>query len=196
MFFELAVLLCLQAPVPGRVVGPYAPTGLYSGHWGLDLAAAFGSPVRAGGDGVVTFASSVAGMLSVTIDHGSGLKSSVSFLSEILVEVGSAVEAGEVVGKSGLAHGGPEVHFSVRLNGEYTDPHPYLICAAGDPSRLYLLPPPGRAPARTRRGRWIGGDLRGSYPRRRAQRSTRGNLRPSPHRPPPGGRGRLSPARA
>jgi len=151
MFVELVVLLCLQAPVAGRVVGPYAPTGAYSGHWGLDLAAGFGTPVRAGGEGVVTFAGSVAGMLSVTIDHGGGLRSSVSFLSVVLVEVGAQVEAGTVVGKSGWAHSGAMLHFSVRVNGEYTDPFPYLVCAAGDPSRLYLLPPPGRVTARTRR---------------------------------------------
>ena len=91
MFLEMAVAFCLQAPVPGRLVGPYEPTGVYAGHWGLDLAAGPGSQVRAGGSGVVTFAGSVAGMLSVTIDHGKGLRSSVSFLSEILVEVGAPV---------------------------------------------------------------------------------------------------------
>lgn len=195
MLLELAVVLCLQAPVPGRVVGPYAPAGVFAGHWGLDLAAGFGSQVRAGGSGVVTFAGSVAGMLSVTIDHGNGLKSSASFLSEILVEIGAPVAAGERVGKSGLAHGEAVLHWSVRVNGEYTDPLPYLICAAGDPNRLYLLPPPGRVTARTRRAGWVG-DRPGTYPRRCAQRPTRGNLRPSPHRPPPGRRSRLPPARA
>lgn len=196
MFVELAVLFCLQAPVPGRVVGHFEPTGIYAGHWGLDLAAGFGSQVRAGRSGVVTFAGSVAGMLSVTIDHGSGLKSSVSFLSEILVEVGAPVGAGQVVGKSGLAHGGPALHWSVRVNGEYEDPLPYLMCAAGDPSRLYLLPPPGRIAVQTRRGPLTGGDLHGSYPRRSAQRPSRGNLRSSPHRSSPGRRGRVPSTRA
>ncbi len=92
MIVELAVLLCLQAPVPGSVVAPFAPAGRYEGHWGIDLAARYGSPVRASGSGVVTFAGSVAGMRSVTIDHGGGLRSSVSYLSEILVEAGTAVD--------------------------------------------------------------------------------------------------------
>lgn len=196
MIVELAVLLCLQAPVPGEVVAPFAPAGRYEGHWGLDLAATYGSPVRAAGDGVVTFAGIVAGMRSITIDHGNGLRSSVSYLSQIHVDQGVNVKAGMMIGRSGLAHDRIALHFSVRVDGEYTDPLPFLLCGAGDPSRLYLLPPPNRVNAWSRRGRWSRGDPGGSYPRRRAQRPTRGNLRPSPHRPSPGRRGRLSPTRA
>ena len=76
-------------------MAPFAPVGRYEGHWGLDLAARYGSPVRAAGAGIVTFAGSVAGMRSVTIDHGGGLRSSVSYLSEILVETGMRVVAGD-----------------------------------------------------------------------------------------------------
>ncbi len=196
MIVELAVLFCLQAPVPGEVVAPFAPIGRYEGHWGLDLSANYGSSVRAAGAGLVTFAGSVAGMRSVTIDHGGGLRSSVSYLSEIVVEQGVRVETGIVVGRSGIAHDRAALHFSVRVDGHYSDPLPYLLCGAGDPRRLYLLPPPSRRPAQSRQSGENRGRLGGSYPRRCAQRPTRGYLRPSSHRPPPGRRGRLPPARA
>ena len=194
MIVELAVLFCLQAPVPGRVVSPFAPAGRFDGHWGVDLAATHGSPVRASGTGTVTFAGVVAGMRSVTIDHGGGLRSSVSFLSEILVGKGREVQAGTVIGMAGAAHDDAALHFSVRLDGRYVDPLPYMVCAAGDPSRLYLLPPPEQRSARS--GRMSRGQPPDSYPRRGAQRLTGWNLRPTPHRPPPGRRGRLPPARA
>ncbi|MGH8928366.1 MAG: murein hydrolase activator EnvC family protein, partial [Acidimicrobiia bacterium] len=142
MFLQLAVVFCLQAPVAGDVVEPYGPVGRFGGHWGIVLAAQIGTPVRAAGSGRVSFAGSVAGMLSVTIDHGGGLRSSVSYLSTITVGQGNAVVAGATLGFSGRAHGREALHLSVRVDGRYTDPHPYLLCGAGDPTRLYLLPPP------------------------------------------------------
>ena len=145
MILELAVLLCLRAPVPGRVEAPYEPAGRYEGHWGVDLEAPYGSLVRAGGPGVVTYAGSVAGMRSVTIDHGGGLRSSTSYLSQISVEAGTRVAAGTVIGRSGLAHDRAALHFSVRLGADYTDPLPHIVCGAGAPGHLYLLPPPGAA---------------------------------------------------
>src|SRR5262249_41228396 len=52
-------------PVDGAVVRPFqAPAFAYGpGHRGIDLAAAPGTPARAAGDGVVSFAGSVAGSL-------------------------------------------------------------------------------------------------------------------------------------
>ena len=65
MLLAAVLAFCLQAPVPGEMTSPFAPIDQYRGHWGLDLAADSGSWVRAPGPGVVTFAGSVAGMLSV-----------------------------------------------------------------------------------------------------------------------------------
>ena len=194
MIVEFAILLCLQAPVAGPVVAPFAPADRYEGHWGLDLSARYGSPVRASGGGTVTFAGIVAGMKSITIDHGGGLRSSVSFLSQILIDPGLRVEAGTVVGLSGKAHDVVAVHFSVRVDGEYTDPFPYLLCGAGDPNRLYPLPPPAERFARSRRR--PDRDRSRPYSPRRAQRPTRWNLRPAPHRPSSGRGSRLPSARA
>lgn len=118
-------------PVVGPVVRgfdpPASPYG--SGHRGVDIAAPEGTPVLAPAPGVVTFAGNVAGRLYVTIDHGGGLLSTASFLSEVSVRKGDLVAAGQVVASSGTGHAGDsttDLHFGIRLNGEYVDPLDYL----------------------------------------------------------------------
>ncbi len=70
--------ICLVAPVDGPIVGEYAPVGEYAGHWGIDYGVDAGTDVLAPADGEVTFAGSVAGMRSVTIEPVPGFKVSVS----------------------------------------------------------------------------------------------------------------------
>ena len=186
---ELLLALCLRAPVPGAVVSPYAPEGRYAGHHGLDLAAPLDSPVGAAAGGSVTFAGSVAGMLTVTIDHGN-LRSTVSYLSAVAVRPGSSVELGTVIGYSGFAHGRAAVHFSVRIGDVYMDPMPFLLCRSGGEDRLYLLPPPPVSYARFRVKRPDGRDFRPS-PYRSFDRR-RGRVPPARPRPGPLHPGRLS----
>ena len=74
MFVVLAaVAVCLIAPVEGAMTEPFLPSGQYSGHWGVDFEAELGDEVRAPASGTVSFAGSVAGMKSVTIQPVSGL---------------------------------------------------------------------------------------------------------------------------
>lgn len=100
---------------------PFAP-----GHRGVDVGAPTGTPVRASATGVVSFAGSVAGNLTVTVDHGEGLLTTYSFLGELLVARATQVEQGEVVGTVGRGHTGtsmpPHVHLSARRDGFYFDP--------------------------------------------------------------------------
>ncbi len=100
---------------------PFAP-----GHRGVDVAAPTGSLVRASAAGVVSFAGSVAGNLTVTIDHGAGLLTTYSFLAQARVAKGAPVRRGDVVGTVGRGHTGsgfpPHVHLSARRDGFYFDP--------------------------------------------------------------------------
>jgi len=114
-------------PIEGRVVRGFVPpaTPFSAGHRGIDIAAAFGTPVRAPADGVVTFAGFVAGELFVTVDHGDGYRSTDSWLGQALVKKGQTVKRGDVVALSG--RGDPKVSeenlmFSVRIGGTYVDP--------------------------------------------------------------------------
>ncbi|MDH3307651.1 MAG: M23 family metallopeptidase [Acidimicrobiia bacterium] len=125
----------LAPPVPGRIVSAYEPSGLYAGHWGVDLDAAIADPVRAAATGTVTFAGLVAGNRTVTVDHGGGLKTSYSYLSGTRVGRGARVRAGQVIGLAGTPHDTPGVHFSVRLNRRYVDPEPWFDCRPLDVSR-------------------------------------------------------------
>lgn len=169
-----SVALCLLAPVSGPVAAPYAPIGQFGGHWGVDLAATPGTAVVAPSAGRVSFAGRVAGMLTVTIDIGKDYLVSVSYLSAVRVSRGEAVQRGQTVGIAGWAHGEQAVHLSVRHNGAYLDPEPFLGCRPF--GQLHLLPPPQA----------------GTYPGSRAQWIARGNFRSSPHRSPSGGGGGLS----
>jgi len=162
-------LSCLfAAPVDGPAATAFAPSGAYGGHWGLDFAVVPGTPVRAAAAGSVTFAGSVAGMLSVTVHHGGGVRTSYSFLSRLGVTAGSRVGRGDVVGYSGTDHGS-NLHWSLRVDDRYLDPA--LACV---PREV-----PGMA-VRLAGVRWAVGP----YPLRRAPRHPWRNLRPSSLRPP------------
>jgi murein DD-endopeptidase MepM/ murein hydrolase activator NlpD len=114
-------------PVRGPVIrgfeAPGSPFG--PGHRGIDIAAPFGTPVVAPAEGVVTFAGWVAGARFVTIDHGDGVRTTSSWLSDIGVQRGDRVSGGDVVGGTGHGHAEvatPHLHFGVRIHGEYVDP--------------------------------------------------------------------------
>lgn len=157
--FVLSLLIALFAAMPGRaaavdgvwswpVVGPVirafdAPDTPYgSGHRGIDIAVAVGTPVLAPASGVVTFAGPVGGQLYVSVDHGNGLTSTCSFLSAVLVRKGDLVAEGSIVAMSGAGHVGaivPHMHFGVRSNGTYIDP--MSVLAAPDLSGVVRLAP-------------------------------------------------------
>lgn len=171
--------LRLAPPVPGPIVRDFAPVGRYGGHWGIDLEVPLGTPVVPAWAGRVTFAGSVAGMPSVTIDHGGGLRTSYSYLASIDVSAGQWVDRSTRVGTTGVDHDREVLHFSVRVDGVYQDPAAWLRCRRELSGGLRLVPLAAGA----------------AYPARRATRHPRWNLRPASSRPPPRRRGRVPRAR-
>ena len=118
-------------PVTGPVIrgfeGPATPYS--SGHRGIDIAVELGTPIQAPEAGVVTFAGRVAGSVFLTIDHGGGIRTSYSWLSQLAVSKGAIVSRGQVVAFTGRGHPDTEVphlHFGVRRGGVYVDPLDYL----------------------------------------------------------------------
>ena len=137
-------------PVDGQVARPFqAPAFAYGpGHRGIDLAAPPGTPVRAAGDGVVSFAGSVAGSLHVVVAHDGGLRTTNAFLARADVHTGDRVERGQVVGVAGGT--GPEhdaggLHFGLRLGDRYLDP--LSLFEACDLTKLVRLVPVDELPA-------------------------------------------------
>ncbi|GMU78351.1 MAG: hypothetical protein AMXMBFR46_11460 [Acidimicrobiia bacterium] len=118
-----------RRPVPGAVVRPFVePAHAYApGHRGIDFVAAPGANVLAAGRGTVAFAGDVGGSLHVVVLHRSGLRTSYSFLAEVLVATGDPVETGAVIGRSGGTdpagmHGTGVLHFGLRVGERYVDP--------------------------------------------------------------------------
>lgn len=114
----------------GRISGVYGSQRILNGqprapHYGLDIAAPTGTPIKAPAAGIVTFADPDLFLTggTVLLDHGHGLSSSFLHLSAIDVEVGQRVEQGERVGAVGATGRatGPHLHwglnwFDVRLD--------------------------------------------------------------------------------
>ena len=94
-------------------------------HYGVDIAAPFGTTICAAADGVVVFAGwRRAYGNTVIIDHGNGLATLYAHCSELLVSEGAVVRQGQPiarVGSTGLATG-PHLHFEVRRYGEPVNP--------------------------------------------------------------------------
>ncbi len=96
-------------------------------HWGVDLAASYGTPVRAAATGVVSVSGWETGLGNcVRIDHAAGVASTYGHLSKIapVVVPGASVERGQVigyVGSTGLSTG-PHLHYELRRDGEHVDP--------------------------------------------------------------------------
>lgn len=98
-------------------------------HNGVDFAAPLGTAIYAAYDGVVVAATYSATMGNyVMIDHGDGLYTIYMHASALYVEKDDVVVKGETiaaVGSTGRSTGN-HLHFSVRLNGEYTSPWNYI----------------------------------------------------------------------
>ncbi len=118
-----------RPPVDAPVVDPFrAPTAPYGpGNRGLEYGTAFGTPVAAAADGVITFAGLVAGSRHVTVLHADGVRTTYSFLAQVDVVVGQRVAQGDRVG---ITAG--RLHFGARKGDAYFDPAALFATAAGN----------------------------------------------------------------
>jgi murein DD-endopeptidase MepM/ murein hydrolase activator NlpD len=94
-------------------------------HLGIDLAAVAHTPVPAANKGKVAFAGDL-GIYgrTILIDHGFGVFSMYSHLSDYTVQVGQTAEKGEIIGHTGdtgLA-GGDHLHFSMVVHDTFVSP--------------------------------------------------------------------------
>lgn len=98
-------------------------------HNGIDLAAPQGAPIQAIHSGVVTLSRYHGGYgYAVIIDHGDGVESLYGHASQLLVEEGQEVSAGDriaLVGNTGYSFG-PHLHFEIHHHGVPQNPVPWL----------------------------------------------------------------------
>ena len=118
------------APVNGHMTSGFGMRrhpilGYVRMHAGIDFGAAWGSPIFAVSDGIVSFAGRHGGHGNyVRLEHGGGLGSGYGHMSRIAVAPGTHVRAGQVigfVGSSGLSTG-PHLHFEVYRGGVTVNP--------------------------------------------------------------------------
>lgn len=126
-----------------RVSGKFGGQRILNGeakrpHYGADLAAPIGTPVKAPAAGVVSFAETglhYEGGL-IMIDHGQGLISVYLHLSKVEVRRGQAVTRGQrigAVGKEGRATG-PHLCWRLKWHGRNLDPT--LLVGVSAPEKL------------------------------------------------------------
>ena len=125
-------------PVHGMVTSPfgYRVHPIFHSrifHSGLDIAAPYGTPVRASNSGRVLYSGWYGGYGKVVIiDHGryNGVPTSTLYghLSSYSVSAGDYVTRGQVVANEGTTgySTGPHVHFEVRTNGQPSNPLSYI----------------------------------------------------------------------
>lgn len=118
-------------PLSGRISGVYGSQRILNGkprrpHYGLDIAANRGTPIRAPAAGVVAFTHP--GMYfngrTVVIDHGHGLTSTYIHLSRVDVEQGEWVDQGQTIGAVGASGRatGPHLHWGMEWFDRHIDP--------------------------------------------------------------------------
>lgn len=106
-------------------------------HTGMDVAGGgksiYGANVVAANAGTVKYTnwSYTPGRgygIYVLLDHGGNISTMYAHLSNIQVKVGDNVTAGQVIGNVGSTgwSTGPHLHFEVRVNGQHTNPLPYV----------------------------------------------------------------------
>ncbi len=99
-------------------------------HYGLDMAAAPGTPVMAPADGVVSYVGYESGYGKiVAIDHGFGVRTRYAHNSQIYVELGQKIKRRDVISAVGTTgrSSGPHLHYEVRVNDVPVDPINYIL---------------------------------------------------------------------
>jgi len=99
--------------------------GYRSCHTGIDLGAAYGTPIHAAEDGIVAAVEHGGPYGRYTlIAHGDGLTTFYAHQSRQVVQDGDAVLRGEVIGYVGSTgwSTGPHLHFEVRVDGTPYNP--------------------------------------------------------------------------
>lgn len=121
-------------PVKGPVTGVYGSQRVFNGeprrpHFGVDIAAAEGTEIRAPADGVVTLAHPDMFFSGATmvIDHGRGISTSYLHMSKMLVKDGDSVKQGQTIGLVGATGRATGPHLCWRLNWYQTKLDPQLV---------------------------------------------------------------------
>jgi murein DD-endopeptidase MepM/ murein hydrolase activator NlpD len=115
-------------PHRGRINSPYGPR--WGGfHTGIDIECHLGQTVVAAKAGKVIASEWGGGYGNmIIIDHGNGVSTLYAHNSRLYVRQGARVPRGQRISACGSTGNstGSHLHFEVRINGEHTNPMPFL----------------------------------------------------------------------
>jgi len=98
-------------------------------HTGLDLAASIGTEIISPLSGkVILVGNFYYRGKTVFLDHGGGMISTYSHMSEVIVQQGQSLEKGDLIGEVGQSGRvtGPHLHWQIILSGIPVDPELFL----------------------------------------------------------------------
>lgn len=120
-----------QKPVSGIITSRFGSRESIRSyaHTGLDIAAPYGTPIKAAAKGNVKW-SGYKGSYGnlVIIDCGNGVEMYYGHCSKLYATVGEEVEPGDVIGAVGSTGNstGNHLHFEIRVNGTQVNPQNYI----------------------------------------------------------------------
>ena len=119
-------------PVTGNITSRYGsvePTVRDHVHGGLDIAAPYGTNIKAAAEGTISYSGWMSGYgYLIIIDHANGVQTYYGHCSKLYASVGDEVAAGDViaaVGSTGNSTGN-HLHLEIRLNGTKINPQLYI----------------------------------------------------------------------
>ncbi len=133
---RLFLRVVFDNPLPGgNLSSPYGYrhhpiTGVWTFHYGIDLAGNFGDPVFAAASGrVVSIERDPWLGLSLSLEHPGDYETRYAHLQEAFVQEGTFVERGATIGSVGSTgfSTGPHLHFEVLHQGSHENPERYLL---------------------------------------------------------------------
>ena len=115
-----------RLPIASKVIVPFKapPEPWLSGHRGVDLEAAPGTPIRASLSGTIAFAGQVGGRPVVSIQHTDGIRTTYDPVISQRAR-GDVVRRGEIIGvlaNENEATHGPGLGWGAKIGESYIDP--------------------------------------------------------------------------
>jgi murein DD-endopeptidase MepM/ murein hydrolase activator NlpD len=121
-------------PVEGIISGVYGSQRILNGkprwpHYGIDIAAKKGTPIKSSGRGVVTMSENDLYYTGGTVimDHGHGISTIYSHLETVLVSVGDQIDQGDIIGTVGSTGRSTGPHLDFRVNWFQTRLDPMTV---------------------------------------------------------------------
>ena len=109
-------------PVHGTITGVYGSYRVLNGeprapHYGIDVAAPKGTPVRAPADGIIRMVDNLYFTgITIILDHGHGLSSTFLHLDKAEVKIGDRVTQNQMLGTVGSSGRSTGPHLDWRIN--------------------------------------------------------------------------------